>query len=71
MRRRNLFRSTSSSSSDIDFKDLNILRRFITETGKIVPRRLSGATAKEQRELARAIKQARFAALLPFCDQHH
>ena len=50
----------------IDYKDVARLRKFITEGGKIVPRRMSGTCAKHQRELSNAIKRARVAALLPF-----
>ncbi|GBD42915.1 30S ribosomal protein S18 [bacterium HR40] len=50
----------------IDYKDVKLLQRFISETGKIVPRRITAVTAKEQRALARAIKRARILALLPF-----
>ena len=50
----------------IDWRDPQVLSRFITERGKIVPRRVSGVTAKNQRELARAIKRARQMGLLPF-----
>ena len=52
--------------STIDYKETNKLRKFISEGGKIVPRRMSGTCAKHQRELATAIKRARVAALLPF-----
>ncbi len=50
----------------IDYKDINRLKKFITESGKIQPRRISGVCAKHQRELSTAIKRARIAALLPF-----
>lgn len=50
----------------IDYKDIARLRKFITEKGKIIPRRMSGTCAKHQRELATAIKRARNMALLPF-----
>jgi small subunit ribosomal protein S18 len=53
-------------SLSIDYKDTNTLRFFITERGKIIPRRISGTCARHQRELARAIKRARIMALLPF-----
>ena len=51
---------------EIDYKDVAKLRRYITESGKIMPRRMTGTCAKHQRELAVAIKRARIAALLPF-----
>jgi len=50
----------------IDWKDIDYLRRFIPERGKIMPRRISGVTAKDQRRIAKAIKRARTMALLPF-----
>lgn len=50
----------------IDWKDTDYLRRFVPERGKIMPRRISGVSAKDQRRLARAIKRARAVALLPF-----
>lgn len=50
----------------IDYKDVNRLRRFVNERGKIMPRRMSGVCAKHQRELAIAIKRARIVALLPY-----
>jgi small subunit ribosomal protein S18 len=50
----------------IDYKDADALRRFITERGKILPRRITGTCAKHQRALAAAIKRARIIALLPF-----
>ncbi len=53
-----------------DYKDVAVIRRFITERGKIVPRRLSGVTAKNQRKLATAIKRARHLALLPFVSEN-
>lgn len=54
----------------IDYKDVSLLKNYITETGKIVPSRITGVPAKMQRQLARAIKHARFLALLPYCDSH-
>ena len=53
----------------IDYKDADALRRFITERGKILPRRITGTCAKHQRALAAAIKQARIIALLPFVSE--
>ncbi|RJR31212.1 30S ribosomal protein S18 [Candidatus Parcubacteria bacterium] len=52
--------------ADIDYKDVNVLRRFISSYGKIVPRKRSGVCAKHQRKMALAIKRARIMALLPF-----
>jgi small subunit ribosomal protein S18 len=53
----------------IDYKDVDLLRKFITERGKILPRRITGLTAKQQRQLTVAIKQARTIALLPFINK--
>ena len=61
-----LRKKSNPISGDIDYKDIRTLRRFITERGKIVPRRISGTTAKGQRDLANAIKRARYIALLPY-----
>jgi small subunit ribosomal protein S18 len=54
----------------IDYKDLNTLRQYLTETGKIVPSRITGTKARYQRQLTKAIGQARFLALLPYSDAH-
>ena len=54
----------------IDYKDVENLRQYLTETGKIRPRRQTGACSKCQRELARAIKRARHLALLPYAPEH-
>jgi small subunit ribosomal protein S18 len=53
----------------IDYKDVELLRKFVTERGKILPRRITGLTAKQQRDLTQAIKQARILALMPFINQ--
>ncbi len=53
----------------IDYKDVDLLRKFVTERGKILPRRITGLTAKQQRDLTVAIKRARLVALLPFINQ--
>ena len=50
----------------IDYKDVNRLKKFVSESGKMLPRRMTGTCAKHQRELSKAIKRARVAALLPF-----
>ena len=52
--------------AEIDYKDVNRLRKFVAESGKIMPRRMTGTCAKHQRELSTAIKRARVSALLPF-----
>ncbi len=56
-------------SDRIDYKDVDLLKRFITERGKILPRRITGLTAKQQRKLTNSIKQARILALLPFINK--
>lgn len=61
-------RFTAANAKDIDYKDIELLKGCLTETGKIVPSRISGTEARCQRQLAKAIKRARFLALLPYCD---
>jgi small subunit ribosomal protein S18 len=70
MSRRKVCRFTVDGVKEIDYKDVNVLKAYITETGKIVPSRVTGTSAKYQRQLSTAIKKARFLALLPFCDRH-
>ena len=53
----------------IDYKDVELLKKFITDRGKILPRRLTGLTAKQQRDLTTAVKRARIIALLPFVNE--
>jgi small subunit ribosomal protein S18 len=55
-------------SQPIDYKDLELLRKFVTERGKMLPRRITGVTARQQRDLTREIKKARILALLPFLN---
>ena len=55
---------------EVDYKDVNLLKNYISETGKIVPCRITGVQARVQRQLSTAIKHARFLALLPYCDSH-
>ncbi len=54
----------------IDHKDVDLLKDFISDTGKLIPARLTGTSAKYQRQLSTAVKRARFLALLPFTDNH-
>ncbi len=56
-------------SDKIDYKDIELLRNFITERGKILPRRITGLTAQQQRDLTTAVKRARMVALLPFINK--
>ena len=69
-RRRKICRVTAEGVKEIDYKDLDTLKQYITETGKIVPSRITGTNARYQRQLARAVKRARFLALLPYADSH-
>ncbi|AJC49176.1 MULTISPECIES: 30S ribosomal protein S18 [Allofrancisella] len=70
MSRRKVCRFKVDGVKEIDYKDVNKLKAYITETGKIVPSRVTGTSAKYQRQLSTAIKRARFLALLPYCDRH-
>jgi small subunit ribosomal protein S18 len=70
MRRKKVTKINADDVNGIDYKDLDLLSEYITETGKIVPSRITGVSAKYQRQLSTAIKHARFIALLPFCDAH-
>ncbi|MCO2362780.1 30S ribosomal protein S18 [Pseudomonas aeruginosa] len=69
-RRRKFCRFTVEGVKEIDYKDLNTLKAYVSETGKIVPSRITGTKAKYQRQLATAIKRARYLALLPYTDSH-
>ena len=69
-RRRKFCRFTAEGVKQIDYKDLATLKQYITETGKIVPSRITGTKSHYQRQLALAVKRARYLALLPYTDQH-
>jgi small subunit ribosomal protein S18 len=69
-RRKKFCKFTAEGIKEIDYKDLDLLKQYISETGKIVPSRITGTSAKYQRQLALAVKRARFLALLPYTDQH-
>ena len=69
-RRRRYCRFTAEKITDIDYKDLNLLKAYVSETGNIVPSRITGTKAKYQRQLSTAIKRARYVALLPYTDKH-
>jgi len=69
-RRKKFCRFTAEGVKEIDYKDLATLKAYVTETGKIVPSRITGTSAPYQRQLATAVKRARFLALLPYTDQH-
>ena len=70
-RRRKFCRFTAEGVKQIDYKDLDTLKGYVSETGKIVPSRITGTKAKYQRQLATAIKRARYLSLLPYTDNHH
>jgi small subunit ribosomal protein S18 len=70
MRKKKYCRFTAENFTEIDYKDADLLKSYITETGKIIPSRITGTSAKYQRMLATAIKRARFLALIPYTDQH-
>ncbi len=69
-RRKKFCYFTTNKIKEVDYKDVNLLKKFITESGKIVPSRITGTKAIYQRQLAKAIKLARYLALLPYCDKH-
>ena len=69
-RKKKYCRFTANDISEIDYKDLKLLKGYISETGKIAPSRITGTNARYQRQLATAIKRARFLALLPYTDSH-
>ena len=69
-RRKRYCRFTAEGINEIDYKDLETLRAYVTETGKIVPSRITGTKSRYQRQLATAVKRARFLALLPYTDKH-
>ena len=69
-RRKKYCRFTAEGITQIDYKDVGLLKGYITETGKIVPSRITGTKSFFQRQLSTAIRRARFLALLPYTDQH-
>ena len=69
-RRKKYCRFTAEGITYVDYKDIDLLKNFITETGKLVPARVTGTKARYQRQLTTAVKRARFLALMPYCDQH-
>ena len=68
--RRKYCRFTAEGITEIDYKDVALLRNYIAESGTIVPSRVTGTSAKYQRQLSTAIKRARYLALLPYTDLH-
>ena len=70
IRRRKFCKFTAEGIKEIDYKDLDILKGFVSESGKIVPSRITGTKSRYQRQLSEAIKRARYSALLPYTDSH-
>ena len=69
-RRKKYCRFTAEGIEEIDYKDIALLKNYVTETGKIVPSRITGTKARYQRQLSAAVKRARYLALLPYTDRH-
>lgn len=69
-KRRKFCRFTAEGIKEVDYKDVNLLKDFISENGRIIPARITGTKARYQRQLSDAIKRARFLALLPYTDLH-
>lgn len=69
-RRRKFCYFSVNGIKNIDYKDTDLLQDFISETGKIIPSRITGTSARYQRQLTTAIKRARYMALIPYCDRH-
>ena len=67
--RKRYCRFTAEGVREIDYKDLDTLKQYVSETGKIIPSRITGTKAKYQRQLATAVKRARFLALIPYTDR--
>ena len=69
-KRRKFCRFTAEKIQEVDYKQVDLLKDFIAENGKIIPARITGTKARYQRQLSTAIKRARFLALMPYTDQH-
>jgi small subunit ribosomal protein S18 len=69
-KRRRYCRFSAEGIKEVDYKDVDLLKDFITENGKIIPARITGTKARYQRQLTAAVKRARFLALLPYTDKH-
>ncbi|HWT28622.1 MAG TPA: 30S ribosomal protein S18 [Methylophilaceae bacterium] len=69
-KRRRYCRFSAEGIKQVDYKDVDLLKDFITENGKIIPARITGTKARYQRQLTVAVKRARFLALLPYTDKH-
>lgn len=69
-KRRRFCRFSAEGIKEVDYKDVELLKDFINENGKIIPARITGTKARYQRQLGTAVKRARFLALLPYTDKH-
>ena len=69
-KRRKFCRFTAEKITEVDYKDLNILKEFIGENAKLIPARITGTKSRYQRQLSTAVKRARFLALMPYTDLH-
>lgn len=69
-RRKKVCAFTAKGVEEIDYKDIRMLKDYIMESGRMVPSRITGTNARYQRQLSRAIKRARYLALIPYCDTH-
>lgn len=69
-KRRKFCRFTAEKVAEVDYKDVEVLKEFIAENGRIIPARITGTKAHYQRQLSTAIKRARFLALMPYTDLH-
>ncbi|EAV47189.1 30S ribosomal protein S18 [Methylophilaceae bacterium] len=69
-KRRRYCRFSAEGIKEVDYKDIDLLKDFITENGKLIPARITGTKSKYQRQLGTAVKRARFLALLPYTDKH-
>ena len=69
-KRKRYCRFTAEGVDEIDYKDLNTLKNYVSESGKIMPSRISGTKTRYQRQLSTAIKRARYLALMPYSDAH-
>ena len=69
-KRRRYCRFSAEGIKEVDYKDVDLLKDFITENGKLIPARITGTKSKYQRQLGTAVKRTRFLALLPYTDKH-
>ncbi len=69
-KRRRYCRFSAEGIKEVDYKDVELLKDFINENGKIIPARITGTKARYQRQLTTAVKRARFLSLLPYTDKH-